>query len=458
MYISVVVGMSSDIDYILQAIGNEVRRKILLHVARESPISYTKLMKRVGIEDSGTFGFHLRKMQKLLKKDDMGEYVLSDLGRKAIDILEKIGYVTKDFVEKPDKVVDEKKHEEASVRFGHETKVISGMVSYEFNENIARMYREKGVRLIFRDIIKLAIGRMPRELFDEVVEEIDDCLTVHCPNELSDLVQMKSKEVFHIKVANGKRGWSGLSFDLGFIGDIVSGVVSNVLDFVPRLVSKGVAEQKLRLVVDEDYRLDDVADVAIESSGGIAEVYFGEANRLKIWSSRDEPSIDIDRRGDSLVIDLAGDKVELRAYKNDFRDLNIDTSGGMIKVKKGSFRRVRLDVNGGAVSLKELTVSEELRVDLSGGVANLNMSKGKASILLLTGELSGGLIKLEVKVPRGTKVKVDSRHLGGYININRDGGRLSSVYVDPEFDYADSKLEIRLDVLGGYADILIKEG
>ena len=35
MYISVVIEMSGDIDYILQAIGNEVRRKILLHVARE---------------------------------------------------------------------------------------------------------------------------------------------------------------------------------------------------------------------------------------------------------------------------------------------------------------------------------------------------------------------------------------------------------------------------------------
>ena len=39
-----------------------------MRLAEEGPLTYTELMRRIGVEDSGTFGFHVRRMQKLLKK------------------------------------------------------------------------------------------------------------------------------------------------------------------------------------------------------------------------------------------------------------------------------------------------------------------------------------------------------------------------------------------------------
>lgn len=46
-------------------------------------------MKKVGVEDSGAFGFHIRKMHRLLKKDDISEYGPSESG-KAYDIFKGV--------------------------------------------------------------------------------------------------------------------------------------------------------------------------------------------------------------------------------------------------------------------------------------------------------------------------------------------------------------------------------
>ena len=184
------MGMSDDVDYILQAISNEVRRRILIYIARDGPISYTKLMKKVGIEDSGTFGFHIRKMQRLLRKDDVGEYVLSDLGRRAIEILRNIGYDVGEAVEAPARV------ETPAEDKPREVKVIDDMLSYTLTEEVVRRYRERGYRIILKDILRLVIGPMPRDLFDSVVEEINDCLTVYYPSDLRDVIEFKIRDVF----------------------------------------------------------------------------------------------------------------------------------------------------------------------------------------------------------------------------------------------------------------------
>lgn len=68
-------------------LSNRIRREVIILLASEGPLTYSELMKKVGIEDSGTFGFHMRKMHRLLKKNDMGEYELSELGLKAYDML-----------------------------------------------------------------------------------------------------------------------------------------------------------------------------------------------------------------------------------------------------------------------------------------------------------------------------------------------------------------------------------
>lgn len=53
----------SDVDTVLQALGRPLRRRIVEALAEEGEMSYADLMRRVGVEDSGTFAFHLRGLR-----------------------------------------------------------------------------------------------------------------------------------------------------------------------------------------------------------------------------------------------------------------------------------------------------------------------------------------------------------------------------------------------------------
>ena len=101
---------NEELDYILQALGHQVRRKVIEIIAEEGSQTYTELMRKTGVDDSGTFGFHLRRMQKLLKKNQRGEYELSELGWKAYKILKQLKG------EKPVEKVEEKNREERGCR------------------------------------------------------------------------------------------------------------------------------------------------------------------------------------------------------------------------------------------------------------------------------------------------------------------------------------------------------
>ena len=181
-----------ELDYILQVISNRIRRKVIKLLAEKGPLSYTDLMKEVGIEDSGTFGFHIRKMKMLITKDEWGKYKLNELGYRAYEIIKDL----------EEGLLKEAPSEVESKEL--EVTVISDKVSFELTRELAESLKRKGKRLIIGDIMKLIIHPMPRELFDEIVESIYDCLTVYAPSQLVDLVSLKSKDVISIKSYEGK--------------------------------------------------------------------------------------------------------------------------------------------------------------------------------------------------------------------------------------------------------------
>lgn len=99
---------NNELDYILQALGHKVRRDAIRSLAEKRSLTYSELMKATGIEDSRTFGFHLRRMQKLLKKNEKGEYELNDLGWRAYRMLSNLESKTLPGLSEKPKAVNDK--------------------------------------------------------------------------------------------------------------------------------------------------------------------------------------------------------------------------------------------------------------------------------------------------------------------------------------------------------------
>lgn len=458
-----------EMDYILQVLSNRVRREVIRILARESPLSYSALMKRVGIDDSGTFGFHIRKMQKLLRKDDMGEYMLNDLGRKAYEILE--GLMAEEYkVDKgdgEDVPITIEADEESS--WEPSTVVISDRIRFDLTEDIARSYRDKGSKLYLADIVKLRIHPMPKELFEEVVEGINDCITVQAPKELLDIVRSKSRDVLNIVEASGKPDTRGDAYALhdvdSFIGDIVSRVISATLSITNKLMSSGLRFDRMfrhgrhELVVDERLSISPGSKLAIDVSGGFVEVKLGAEGRIRVWKTgwRD-PDVDIDTRDNSVYLDIGGGKCELTVPEDAVKSINIDINGGVFSLKLPNLEAIDLDISGGMAKIDSST-EEPVNIDINmnGGIVSgsigLNALEGLSKINC---DLNGGVIKLGLRTPSDTKISVDNNIFGGYASIQLDGKSVHGKYIEEGFEESSGRLMLHSELRGGLLSIFIK--
>ncbi len=50
-------------------------------------MAFTELMKEIGIEETGTFGFHIKRVEELIEREKNGRYRLNSLGRLAYKVL-----------------------------------------------------------------------------------------------------------------------------------------------------------------------------------------------------------------------------------------------------------------------------------------------------------------------------------------------------------------------------------
>ncbi len=80
--------MNTDEEKILSALGHRIRRNIIKILAEEGPKGFTELMNKVGVKDTGTMTFHLKKLKEFIEKNRDGEYQLTDLGRQAYSVLQ----------------------------------------------------------------------------------------------------------------------------------------------------------------------------------------------------------------------------------------------------------------------------------------------------------------------------------------------------------------------------------
>lgn len=449
---------NEELDYILQALGHQVRRKVIEILAEEGSQTYTELMRKTGVDDSGTFGFHLRRMQKLLKKNQRGEYELSELGWKAYKILKQLKG------EKPVEKVEEKIEKKEAVE-KLTPLIISDRMNFELTKEMAKAYLQRGRKLVITDILKVVIYPMSRELFDKVVESISDVLTLYAPKTLEDLIHEKAKDVTTIKFYTDKPPRIGIDLGgmiTGLVSSIVSGVTGLVSGLTSSLVGKtlvSLGKGRLELTSDEPLPTKNIKKITAEVNGGIIELKEGAEPRLRIWKPKDgKTMINVNIGEDNIDVELESGKIELTLPENKIRELELNMNGGYASISLQGVEYMKADINGGWMKSKITTSSENPQMIISvnggGGEVTLNTKKPPKETNIEL-ELNGGVLKLAVNTCKQTKIKTSSEIEGGIISVKLDYKDIPPNYTEQGYEDAESKLTIRTEILGGVASISI---
>ena len=79
-------GFNRDRAELFEALGHPTRIRIV-EALSESPLGFAALKRKMGIDSNGLLGFHLGKLEGLVKTSANGDYVLTDEGREALRIM-----------------------------------------------------------------------------------------------------------------------------------------------------------------------------------------------------------------------------------------------------------------------------------------------------------------------------------------------------------------------------------
>jgi len=69
------------------ALKHPIRRQMLRELSKKGAVSFSDLMRLVKLVDTGTFGFHLKALEALIKQNGEGKYCLSELGKVAHQLI-----------------------------------------------------------------------------------------------------------------------------------------------------------------------------------------------------------------------------------------------------------------------------------------------------------------------------------------------------------------------------------
>jgi len=164
-------------DRIFEALAHPLRRRAI-RLLGERPRMYSELMEELGV-DSPTLAFHLKKLAGLVEKGGNGFYRLTDLGRKALEVmavLEGAG--------------------QPQPRAEAEELTFSDRVVLKIDKALLELAKREGRKIRVFDTAILEIDKdVPPELLYEVVEEIRDVAVVKVPKHLRAYVEPKARDV-----------------------------------------------------------------------------------------------------------------------------------------------------------------------------------------------------------------------------------------------------------------------
>ena len=448
---------NNGLDYILQAISNKTRRRILKLLAEEAPLTYTKMMQKLDIKDSGTLGFHLKKMAKLLRRDEFGEYRLSDLGWKALNIMKQLEG------EEEIKVKEEEDREEEK-----KLRVFSDHLKFEYTPRLARRLQEENVKAVFTDIITLVIHPMSRELFNETVESISDVLTCYVPEDLYDDAVLKSSDVFRFnKYRRGDQDIKGKDKVViskvgeevpgGWIDTLISGLVTTLTSSISGIVTffagdrfaKRIREKKREVYLTEEIH-EEFKSIRLELTGGYFDVKEGSPKIVAWTTDGGKPDVSYRVEGGTLNIYCSSGYIEIFLPDRLYKNVVIEISGGVLKTFKLKANNVSTELDGGMANI-DVSISENgnIKLSMSGGVAKAHILASEG-FKLVDFSIHGGYLDMKIVTPR-KPIDIDVDREGGWVDIQIFGKKAGFKV------FSGGEHKVRGEVSGGYGRIAISE-
>jgi len=449
-------------DKIYIALSHKLRRDIIKLLAERKKMAFSELMKELGVDDTGTLTFHLRKLVGLITKISSGEYTLTNLGKKAYDIMmnmERVETLEQHNIEQKDFYIASKVKE---VKPREELKpdliFVVDRINFVIDKQLLEHTKSQGKKLLVNDVITLEIAEdIDPQLFKETVDSISDIIMIKVPKHLRSIVELKSRDVLTIKEIDvGSRTLSSIPSTIISIGNIVSVIaeaVSSAIKFSATKFTKNIAKT---LIYENVF--SNIFSIECEIRGGKVKIFQWDGDEAKITIYRYGEGIsrcnyDVDVKGSIMEVEVDGCEAEIALPKENISSLTIDAKGGYIEIEqKTTLNKFELGMKGGFTSAKlynqKNLVFEAL---LRGGALNIILGyEDFEGVSCIGFELMGGYINANIAVPPNTKVTPSAQNFGGLLRINID---------DDLKKLKESKRVIELEskVTGGFCDLRIRK-
>ena len=431
------MGGNEEIDKYLKALSHPIRRSIIKLLAEKGPMSYSELMKAVGVGDSGTFAFHLKMLQGFVKKNEDGRYELTDKGMVAYRALKMLSG-------------EEALETREVTGEGEGIVIIRDRIHFKLTKSIAEKLAKEGKELMIKDCLFLDIEDMPEDLLDKVLAGIEDVISINAPKNLQHIIELKSKDVLVTESGAAKLGGAIASL----VGGIVPGVMRAVSLIVPGAL-KAVSVKEERMKIHKTFEMNKEFTMIVRPDASKISFKPGNGSRVVITGEvpvKTPPEIIV--REDEIKIDVDAGDLIIEYPRNLMKSIKVDSSASSIQGTLVQVKGLKISCDAGNVDLNlEDLGRSDIIIDADASNIKLKATyksfEGE-SIIDLSGRAS--YINVSVTLPQDTKVNAEI-YGTGYINVD---GINTRKYADQGYEASKSRLKIVVDNGMGYTRVYIR--
>jgi len=398
--------MGEDLEKIFDALGHRIRRRVIEELGRRGSATYSELMKAAGVEDSGTFAFHLRKLLDLglVRKNERGEYELTDLGIQRV------------------------------------TKVSIESMPRELLEEVLELIED------------CSVVEAPSELMDVVMTKSRN-VTIYRDLRTDRKVTLVAGKGWDRAISESL---SRLTTQLASLGPrIASAVITSVMSSVPKIVETtsrlfgAVQESRIELP-------NNIKRINLNADTSFVIVKSSDRAELVVKKRGNVGEVSIDTHNEDLEVSIDTVEVELRIPPH-LEELRVTCDSSTLSVEDVMAQSIVLKADSSSINLRKVSISKKFSAWLDAAVLNASARVEPADQSIIDISANSTIIQLDVSLPRDAKVSVSSLvHESSVVDTEIDGTKVGLDYREPGYDEAPRKLSMKLDMEGSVLRAKVK--